>query len=244
MAVGIGVKRRARALALAAVAVGLFAAAGPVVAGGNHIGDLTISKSDSPDPVVTGTTLTYTLTVSVGPVSGIDPTVMPADVTDTLPAGVTFVSATPSQGTCNQLALVVTCSLPGIPANGSATVTIVVVTGAPGSLSNTATVSAAFGDFDDNSSSNNSDTEVTTVVAATPSPSPSPSPSPTPTLSPTLSVSPTATPAAAALPDTALFGTGETASWAAIAAALAVASLAALLFGLVGLTRRRHVRSG
>lgn len=235
MTVVSGVPQRARGLALVAATVALFAAALPVHAGGTFVGDLTISKADSPDPVVTGANLTYTLTVSVGPVTGLDPSMMPATVTDTLPAGVTFVSAIPSQGTCSQLALVVTCPLPGVPANSSATVTIVVTTGAPGTLSNTATVSANFNDFDTNQN-NNSDTEVTTVVAATPSPSPSP----TPTLAPTLSPSPTATPVAAVLPDTALFGTGETASGAAIAAAVAVASLVALLFGL----GRRRARSG
>lgn len=237
MAVGIGIARRARGLALVAATVALFAAALPVYAGGTFVGDLSISKADSPDPVVTGENLTYTLTVSVGPVTGIG-TNMPATVTDTLPAGVTFVSAIPSQGTCGQLALVVTCSLPGIPANGSATVTIVVVAGAPGTLSNTATVSANLGDFD-GIQNNNSDTEVTTVVAATPSPSPSPTP--TLTLAPTLSPSPTATPAAAVLPDTARVGGGGSATAAAIAAALAIAS-ALFLLGTGALARRR-VRS-
>ncbi|HMV84975.1 MAG TPA: isopeptide-forming domain-containing fimbrial protein [Blastocatellia bacterium] len=49
-----------------------------------------VLKSDNPDPVVAGTNLTYTLTVSNGgPSDAIN-----ASVTDTLPAGTTFLSAT------------------------------------------------------------------------------------------------------------------------------------------------------
>jgi len=211
-----------------AATVAILAAALPVYAGGN---DFSITKSDSPDPVVSGATLTYTLTVTYDFGFASDT----ATVTDTLPAGVTFVSATSSVGTCSQAALVVTCTIP-MAVGSSATVTIVVLAGAAGTISNTATVSGALGG--ESTPANNTDTEVTTVLAATPSPSPSPTP--TPTLAPTLSPSPTATPVAAVLPDTAHFGTGETASGAAIAAALAVASLVALLFGLT----RRRARSG
>ena len=51
--------------------------------------DLSIAKSDSADPVLPGDSLTYTVTVSnAGPSAAND-----VAVTDTLPAGVTFVSS-------------------------------------------------------------------------------------------------------------------------------------------------------
>ena len=49
-------------------------------------------------------------------------------VTDTLPGSVTFVSATPSQGSCSQAAGVVTCPLGVVPFGATATITIVVTT--------------------------------------------------------------------------------------------------------------------
>ena len=52
--------------------------------------DLSITKSDSPDPVIAGTNLTYTMTVdSDGPSDALN-----VSVSDTMPAGTTFVSAT------------------------------------------------------------------------------------------------------------------------------------------------------
>ena len=61
--------------------------------------DLSLTKSDAPDPVLAGQLLTYTLTVAQrGPSSATGVT-----VTDTLPAGVTFDSATSSQGSCSRV---------------------------------------------------------------------------------------------------------------------------------------------
>ncbi|HEV8384392.1 MAG TPA: choice-of-anchor Q domain-containing protein, partial [Candidatus Acidoferrales bacterium] len=68
----------------------------------NPSADLSVTKTDSPDPVNAGANLTYTVTVS-----NAGPSAAPATLTDTLPAGVTFVSATPSNaptGTCSQAA--------------------------------------------------------------------------------------------------------------------------------------------
>ena len=86
--------------------------------------------------MVAGNTLTYNLTVTN---SGPD-TATNVQVADTLPGGVTLVSATPSQGTCAGAV----CNL-GSMANGG-NVTIIVVAavnpGATGPLVNSATVSA------------------------------------------------------------------------------------------------------
>lgn len=83
--------------------------------------DLQIVKTDSPDPVGLGQNLSYTLLITnngPGTATGVV-------VTDTLPVGVTYVSATPSQGTCSQSLGVVTCNLNSLANGASATVTIV-----------------------------------------------------------------------------------------------------------------------
>ena len=73
----------------------------------NPAADLALTKTDSPDPVGVGQQLTYTLAISnAGPSLADD-----VKVTDTLPAGVTYNSATASQGTCTQKNGKVTCSL-------------------------------------------------------------------------------------------------------------------------------------
>jgi hypothetical protein len=59
---------------------------------------------------------------------------------DTLPAGVTFGSATSSQGTCVQAAGVVTCSIGTMPAGAAVTITIVVRPTATGTITNTVVV--------------------------------------------------------------------------------------------------------
>jgi uncharacterized repeat protein (TIGR01451 family) len=99
---------------------------------------LSIGMTAAPNPVGLGKDVTYTMTVhSNGP--AIDAT-QPV-VTDHVPAGATFVSATPSQGTCTGGATV-SCSL-GTLANGSdATVTLVLKTTAAGALANTAAESS------------------------------------------------------------------------------------------------------
>jgi uncharacterized repeat protein (TIGR01451 family) len=115
--------------------------------------DLEISKADSPDPVTVGDNLTYTITVTnLGPDAATN-----VVVTDTLPSGVTFVSASPG---CVHSAGVVTCNLGNIPAGGFVTITIVVTVTAPGTISNTATVTS---DTLDPKTANNSDAEPTEV---------------------------------------------------------------------------------
>jgi N-acetylglucosamine-6-sulfatase len=120
--------------------------------------DLSLSKADSPDPAFIGEDLTYTLTASnAGPDQAEGVT-----VTDPLPAGVTNVSATASQGGCTETVGTVECSLGALANAASATVTIVVRPSAPGTLPNSATVSSATGDADP---ADNADTETTTVWA-------------------------------------------------------------------------------
>ncbi|HEX9756175.1 MAG TPA: hypothetical protein VGB26_00070 [Nitrospiria bacterium] len=142
----------------------LGSSAGVINSGANVIinglsADLSVIKTDSPDPVLAGTQLTYTVTVTNnGPDNGTN-----VILTDTLTPGLTFISATPSQGSCSETGGVVTCPL-GNLANGlSATVTIVGIPTTDGSITNTATVS---GNEGDPNSGNNSVSEITTVNPA------------------------------------------------------------------------------
>jgi uncharacterized repeat protein (TIGR01451 family) len=122
--------------------------------------DLSITKTDSPDPVQEGASLTYSITVTNNGPDAADNVV----VTDTLPGSVSFVSATPSQGTCSGTSTV-TCNFGSLSDGASATVTIMVTPNSTGEISNTTTVSSA---TNDPVPGNNSSTASTTVIAATP----------------------------------------------------------------------------
>jgi uncharacterized repeat protein (TIGR01451 family) len=119
------------------------------------IADISITQEDTPDPVIAEQELTYIITVhNAGP--SIAGSVL---LTDTLPADVTLVSATPDQGSCSG-ASVVTCDLDYLLNGDSAIVEVVVIPQVPGSIVNTVEVST--GTFEDNLA-NNTDTESTTV---------------------------------------------------------------------------------
>ena len=102
------------------------------------VADVAIAKTDDVDPVVTGDTVIYTLTVTNnGPVPATGVT-----VTDTLPGSVTFVSATASQGNGCTGTTTVTCDLGTLAPAATATIAIEVTTTAPGVIVNSAVVSA------------------------------------------------------------------------------------------------------
>ena len=92
------------------------------------LANLSLTKGDDPDPVTAGQNLIYTIEVTN---NGPD-TATGASLTDTLPAGVTFVSANASQGTCNEAGGTVTCDLGTINVGDSVMVTIVVTPNAAG----------------------------------------------------------------------------------------------------------------
>jgi uncharacterized repeat protein (TIGR01451 family) len=139
----------------------------PVVVGLFQIAELAITKTDSPDPVIAGNNLTYTITVTNnGPDAA-----STASWTDTLPAGTSFVSLPAVAGwSCTTPAVgsggTVTCSNPTF-AVGSAVFTLTVnvaPTTAVGTvLSNTATTTSAAGD---GNTANNSATATTTVATS------------------------------------------------------------------------------
>ena len=102
--------------------------------------DLSITLTDSPDPVVAGTQLTYVATLTNnGPSDAPN-----ASISLPLPAGTSFVSATADNaGTCNAASPVV-CSWTGPIVSGATRSTTIVVAVAPAqtaALSATATVS-------------------------------------------------------------------------------------------------------
>jgi uncharacterized repeat protein (TIGR01451 family) len=123
------------------------------------VADVSLANTDFADPVSVGDNVVYTLAVhNAGPSPAAD-----VAVADTLPSGLTLVSATTGQGSCSGTTTV-SCDL-GTVAAGAAhdvAVTIVARAGqdAVPSVSNAATASSATSDPD---SSNNQATASTTV---------------------------------------------------------------------------------
>jgi uncharacterized repeat protein (TIGR01451 family) len=120
--------------------------------------DLSVGKSDNPDPAQVGQQLTYTVTVrNDGPLgaSGVI-------LSDSLPKATGFGSATASQGSCSRTKTAVNCNLGALASGATATVTIVVKPTRKGTINNTASVTA--GSPSDPNQANNTDTENTTVL--------------------------------------------------------------------------------
>jgi len=111
--------------------------------------DLEITKTTSSTSATPGSTVNYTITVTnAGPSPATN-----VVVTDDLPSGLSPISATPSQGTCNA-SDPVTCNLGTIANGGSATITLSAqVTATSGTISNTASVTSSEGDSDSSTSS-------------------------------------------------------------------------------------------
>lgn len=123
--------------------------------------DLTISQTDSPDPLIVGNPLTYTLTVSntgTANASGIS-------VQYTLPSDVTFNGTTVANGfTASVSADVVTFSGGSINVGSNATLTVNVIPNSTGTLpSGTATVDPN-NTIAESDETNNTATAITTTV--------------------------------------------------------------------------------
>lgn len=123
----------------------------------NAEANLSISQTDSVDPVTAGGSLTYSIVVdNAGPDAATD-----VVVTDSLPVGVTSLATT---GCVEDPTGVPGCSLGSIVAGGSAqfSVTVNVDAGTVGTITNTVSVSSATTDID---GGDNNDEETTIVLA-------------------------------------------------------------------------------
>jgi uncharacterized repeat protein (TIGR01451 family) len=127
--------------------------------------DLSVSKSDSPDPIYVSQNTTYTMVVKNynTPISATG-----VVMTDSLPANMTFVSATTSQGSLVTPPVgstgIVTANIGTLAVNATATITITVKANAAGSITNTATASA---NENEANPANNSASQTTTINNAT-----------------------------------------------------------------------------
>ncbi|HEB64309.1 MAG TPA: DUF11 domain-containing protein [Chloroflexi bacterium] len=100
--------------------------------------DMSITMSDTIDPVVTGRPFAYAITVTNNGGTLTSGVVL----TDTLPTELDFAFADASQGVCGFSSGTLTCNLGSLAAGASAVVTLTVSANTAGTVSNTASVSA------------------------------------------------------------------------------------------------------
>jgi uncharacterized repeat protein (TIGR01451 family) len=128
--------------------------------------DGSLTQTDSADPVIAGTNYSYTLS-GINGGSGTD---RPVTITDTLPAGATFVSATGTGWSCNHAAGVVTCGRtagagPDLPTGALPDITVTLTAPATvGSITNVAQINVP-SPMIDPVLANNAESEITGVIS-------------------------------------------------------------------------------
>lgn len=146
--------------------------------------DVTVTKTDTPDPVPAGQKLTYVLT-AMNPAATSASAAFNVVVTDTLPSGLVFLSAVASTGgSCATTPAIgsvtgagnntLSCSWPQLPRNGQQTVTVTVrplVTlsaagGGAGTITNTVTIATDTPEIA-GGAANNSASQPTAITAPT-----------------------------------------------------------------------------
>jgi uncharacterized repeat protein (TIGR01451 family) len=153
------------AIAVLTVTLAIIVIAGP---GGARAAvgatDLSLTKTDTADPVTVGDTFGYVLTIKNLGANDAGEVI----TTDTLPSRVSYVSATPTSGTCQKSGTKITRDLAQVNAGATATVTITVKATGSGTASNTGSLTSS----DDTNAGNNLDTETTVInkKPATPKP--------------------------------------------------------------------------
>jgi uncharacterized repeat protein (TIGR01451 family) len=121
--------------------------------------DLEISKSHIGN-FTNGATGSYSLTVTNIGTAGTTGTI---SVTDTMPTGMTYVSASGTGWTCGAQNQTVTCTNPGpLAPSGASTISLTVAVNASGNLTNIATVATA----GDTNTANDTATDPTTINAS------------------------------------------------------------------------------
>jgi uncharacterized repeat protein (TIGR01451 family) len=119
--------------------------------------DIGIHSVSAPEAVAFGSSLSYSIILTnAGPSSAGN-----LVLTNTIPAGTSFVEALPSQGNCSHSSGIVVCEMGFLPAGNECSVIITVQTAGSASLTNVAMVAA--GEFDP-VPANNVRTVVTTVA--------------------------------------------------------------------------------
>lgn len=120
--------------------------------------DLSLSKIDTPDPVIAGTSLNYTLSVdNAGPDAATAIT-----VTDTLPSGTTFLAAIGDGWACQHTAGIVTCTRASLAVTTAPAIALTVLSPvSEGNITNTAVVAAATNDPNPTDNATSAQTTIT-----------------------------------------------------------------------------------
>jgi uncharacterized repeat protein (TIGR01451 family) len=119
-----------------------------VQSGGSWAADLGVSNAADRSTANPGENLTYTITVNnAGPAVAVG-----SRLTDQLPDGAEFVSATPSQGSCSPSGRDVVCDLGDLASQATASVAVVVRVTRSGTAVNVAYITSQM--FDDNGGNN------------------------------------------------------------------------------------------
>jgi uncharacterized repeat protein (TIGR01451 family) len=131
-----------------------------LIVSGPTSANLSLTKTASPNPGVTLANLTYRLTVTNNGPSPATNVVL----TDSLPIGINFTSATPTQGTCSGTTTV-TCNLGALARNAMAVISVIVVPQSAGTLTNNASVTATESDPDGSDNSVSLQTTINTPAS-------------------------------------------------------------------------------
>lgn len=128
-------------LAVSAFA-GVLLVASPAPSAPGDLADLSVAKTDSPDPVTVGAELTYTIVVTnLGPQEATD-----VVLSDRIPSQSAFISATAIAGGCERKGNTVVCRLGNLNKGATASATIKVRPTKAGTIENTAAVDSVEND--------------------------------------------------------------------------------------------------
>jgi len=120
--------------------------------------DMSVTQTDTPDPGIVASMITYELSVTNnGPLEASN-----IVVHDDFPAGSSVIDVTSSDFSCTHTAVDAQCAVASMIPGFTGMIVVHVNPGGPGSMTNTATVSA---DEGDPSSANNTSSETTTIEA-------------------------------------------------------------------------------